>query len=179
MNSRPGAFVFTRRIFFTALFTLFASAAPIPVRAADATGKFLKSEQLGSLKLGMGEKDVLKLLGQPKKKGGLNLQEADGMWVQEWEYPAEGLSILMSAGKKAGAKSIASIKAGAPCTLATKAGIKIGSAAAAVAKAYAHHLDKENPPTARHLVVGTIYGGILFDFEKGKVTSIFIGAAAE
>ena len=67
----------------------------------------------------------------------------------------------------------------APCTLATKAGIKIGSAAAAVAKAYAHHLDKENPPTAGHLVVGTIYGGIIFDFDKGKVTSIFIGAAAE
>jgi hypothetical protein len=139
----------------------------------------LKSEQLGSLKLGMGEKDVLKLLGKPKKKGDLILQEADGMWIQEWEYPSEGLSILMNAEKKAGAKAIASIKASAPCTLTTKAGIKIASAAAAVAKAYAHHLDKENPPTAKHLVVGTIYGGIIFDFENGKVTSIFIGAAAE
>ena len=179
MNSRPGAFVSTRRVLFAALFTLFASAAPVPLRAADATEKFLKSEQLGSLKLGLGEKDVLKLLGKPKKKGSLLLQEADGTWVQEWEYPTEGLSLLMSAGKKAGAKAISSIKASAPCTLATKAGIKIGSAAAAVAKAYAHHLDKENPPTAGHLVVGTIYGGIIFDFDKGKVISIFIGAAAE
>ncbi len=179
MHSRPGAFVSTRRVLFAVLFTLLASAAPVPVRAADATEKFLKSEQLGSLKLGLGEKDVLKLLGQPKKKGGLVLQEADGMWVQEWEYPAEGLSILMGAGKKADAKAIANIKASAPCTLATKAGIQIGSPAAAVAKAYVRHLDKENPPTAEQLVVGSIYGGIIFGFEKGKVTSIFFGAAAE
>ena len=179
MHSRPGAFVSPRRVIFAALLTLFASAAPVPLRAADATEKFLRSEQLGSLKLGLGEKDVLKLLGKPKKKGSLLLQEADGTWVQEWEYPAEGLSLLMSAGKKAGAKAISSIKASAPCTLATKAGIKIGSPAAAVAKAYAGHLDKENPPTAQQLVVGSIYGGIIFDFEKGRVTSIFFGAAAE
>ena len=179
MHSRPGAFFSTRRVLFAPLFTLLASAAPISVRAADATEKFLQSEQLGSLKLGLGEKEVLKLLGQPKKKGGLVLQEADGMWVQQWKYPDEGLSILMGAGKKAGAKAIANIKASAPCTLATKAGIKIGSPAAAVAKAYAQHLDKENPPTAKQLIVGIIYGGIIFDLEKGKVTSIFFGAAAE
>ncbi len=179
MNSRPGTFVSTRRAFLAALLALFVLAAPVPLRAADATGKFLQSEQLGSLKLGLGEKDVLKLLGPPKKTGNLVFQGADGMWVQEWEYPAAGLTILMEARKKAGAKAIANIKASAPCTLATKAGIKIGSAAAAVAKAYAQHLDKENPPTAKQLVVGSIYGGIIFDFEKGKVASIFMGAAAE
>lgn len=179
MHSRPGAFVSTWRVLLAALLALFASSAPVTIRAADATEKFLKSEQLGTLRLDMAEKDVLKLLGKPKKKGSLVHQDADGMWVQEWEYPAAGLSILMGAGKMAGAKAIANIKASAPCTLATKAGIKIGSPAAAVAKAYAGHLDKETPPTAQQLVVGSVYGGIIFEFEKGKVTSIFFGAAAE
>jgi len=139
----------------------------------------LKSEQLGGFKLNMAEKDVIKLLGKPQEKGDLVLQEADGMWVQDWEYPDAGLSITMGARKKGGAKAIVRISAIAPCTLATKAGIKIGSASTAVSKAYSSHLDKENTPTADLIVVGSIYGGILFDLEKGKVTRIFFGAAAE
>ncbi len=46
-------------------------------------------------------------------------------------------------------------------------------------KAYASHADKENPPTAEQFVAGSIYGGIIFHFEKGKVSRIFFGAAAE
>ncbi len=153
--------------------------AAFPAQAADDAEAFLKSEQLGGLKLGMPEKDVLKLLGDPKKKSTLVHQEADGTWVQNWEYPAAGLSLVMGAEKKGGAKTIAIITATAPCTLATKAGIKIGSPAVEVSKAYKKHLDKENPPTATSIVAGSIYGGVIFTLEKGKVTQIFIGAAAE
>ena len=168
-----------RRTFFTALL-LALTAAFSPLRAAGPSEAFLKAEHLGGLSLGTAEKDVLKLLGQPGKKTGLVLQEADGTFVQTWEYPAKGLSIVMSAGaKKTGAKTIATITAGAPCALATKAGIKIGSDAAAVRKAYAGHADKETPPTAGQFVVGSIYGGIIFNFDKGKVSRIFFGAAAE
>ena len=140
----------------------------------------MKAEHLGGLKLGTTEKDVLKLLGKPEKKGDLIKQEADGTFVQQWEYPAKGLSILMSAGaKKTGAKTAAALTASAPCALATKAGIKIGSDAAAVRKAYAGHADKENPPTESEFTVGSIYGGIIFNFTEGKVSRIFFGAAAE
>src|SRR5689334_16670470 len=108
MNTRPGISAFTRRALFVALAALlpFIGAA-FPAQAADDPEAFLKSEQLGGLKLYMPEKAVLKLLGNPKKKGTLTLQEADGEWVQDWEYPDAGLSITMSSEKKGGAKSIA------------------------------------------------------------------------
>ena len=179
MPSPSPALISRRRTFFTTLL-LALTAALSPLRAADSTGAFLQAEHLGGLRLGTAEKDVLKLLGQPEKKGGLVMQEADGTFVQQWEYPAKGLSLQMSAGgKKTGAKSIAAITASAPCALATKAGIKIGSAAADVRKAYAGHADKETPPTAGQFTVGSIYGGIIFNFDKGKVSRIFFGAGAE
>ncbi len=179
MPSPSPTLVARRRTFFTALL-LALTAALSPLRAADSAGAFLKGEHLGGLRLGTAEKDVLKLLGQPEKKSGLVMQEADGTFVQTWEFPAKGLSIVMSAGaKKTGAKTIAAITASAPCALATKAGIKIGSDAAAVRKTYAGHADKESPPSANEFVVGSIYGGIIFNFDKGKVSRIFFGAAAE
>ena len=179
MNSKSSFLVSSRRAFFTAL--LLALVAGVsPTRAAETAEAFLKAEHLGGLKLGTAEKDVLKLLGTPETKGDLIKQEADGTFVQTWEYPAKGLSMVMSAGgKKTGAKTVAALTASAPCALATKAGIKIGSDAAAVRKAYAGHADKENPPNAGEFVVGSIYGGIIFNFEKGKVSRIFFGAAAE
>lgn len=177
MKTRPRFSAFTRRAFFAVLLPFAVAASS--VQAADDFEAFLKSERLGGLKLDLAEKEVLKLLGKPKTKGTLVLQEADGVWVQDWEYPEAGLSITMGAEKKAGAKTIARFTASAPCALATKAGIKIGSTAAEVTKAYKAHLDKENPPTAKLITVGSIYGGILFTIEKGKVTDIFFGAAAE
>jgi hypothetical protein len=180
MKTRPRIPAFTRRAFFIALAALLSFiVAALPAQAAEDPEAFLKSEQLGGLKLNLPEKDVLKLLGNPQKKGTLMFQEADGEWVQDWEYPDAGLSLTMSAKKKGGAKTIAHITATAPCALATKAGIKIGSPAAEVSKVYKGHLDKENPPTPKHIVAGSIYGGLMFDLEKGKVTRIFIGAAAE
>ena len=179
MKTHSSPRVSTRRAFFTALLVALVAAVS-PLRAAATAEAFLQAEHLGGLKLGTAEKDVLKLLGKPGKKGDLIRQEADGTFVQPWEYPAKGLSILMSTGaKKTGAKTIAAITASAPCALATKAGIRIGSDAAAVRKAYAGHEDKENPPGANEFVVGSIYGGIIFHFEKGKVTRIFFGAGAE
>ena len=144
-----------------------------------ATEAMLRTERLGGLRLGLPEKDVLKLLGPPAKRGELVLQEADGNYVQDWHYPDKGIELTMSAGgKKSGVKTIANIIASAPCAFATRKGIKIGDAESAARKAYAEHVDRET--SAEHaIVVGSIYGGIIFDFTKGKVSQIFFGAAAE
>ena len=144
-----------------------------------ATEAMLRAEGLGGLRLDLPEKTVLKLLGSPAKRGALVFQEADGNYVQDWHYPEKGIDLSMSAGeKKSGKKTIANITASAPCTFATKRGIKIGDAESAARKAYAEHVDREtsDPET---LVVGSIYGGIIFNFTKGKVSRIFFGAAAE
>jgi hypothetical protein len=100
--------------------------------------------------------------------------------VQAWHYPNKGIELLMSAGeKKSGAKTIANITANAPCAFATKKGIKIGDAESAARKAYTEHVDREASSDPGTLVVGSVYGGIIFNFTKGKVSSIFFGAAGE
>jgi hypothetical protein len=144
-----------------------------------ATEAMLRAERLGRLRLELPAKDVLKLLGSPATRGELVFQEADGNYVQDWHYPDKGIELLMSAGeKKSGVKTIASITAAAPCTFATRKGIKIGNAESAARKAYAENVDREtNDPGV--LVVGSIYGGIIFNFTEGKVSRIFFGAAAE
>ena len=145
-----------------------------------ATEALLRAERLGGLRLGLPEKAVLKLLGPPAKRDAMVFQEADGNYVQGWHYPDKGIDLLMSAGeKKSGGKTIANITASAPCTFATKKGIKIGDAESAARKAYAEHVDPETRDDRGSLVVGSIYGGIIFNFTKGKVSSIFFGAAAE
>jgi hypothetical protein len=144
-----------------------------------ATEAMLQAERLGGLRLGLPEKDVLKLLGSPARRGKLMFQEADGNYVQDWHYPDKGIQLLMSAGeKKSGAKTIANITVSAPCTFATRKGIKIGDAESAARKAYTEHVDRESSDPGT-LVVGSIYGGIIFDFIEGKVSRIFFGAAAE
>lgn len=145
-----------------------------------ATDAMLRTESLGKLRLGLPEKDVVKLLGPPAKRGALVLQEADGNYVQDWHYPGKGINLVMSAAhKKSGAKTVAIIIASAPCTFATKKGIKIGDAESAARKAYAAHADRESGSEPGSFVVGSIYGGIIFNFKDGKVSRIFFGAAAE
>ena len=143
------------------------------------TEAMLRAESLGRLRLGLPEKDVLKLLGSPATRGKLVFQEADGNYVQDWHYPDKGIELLMSAGeKKSGVKTIANMTVSAPCTYSTKKGIKIGDAESAARKAYTEHVDRETSDPGT-LVVGSIYGGIIFNFTDSKVTRIFFGAAAE
>jgi len=145
-----------------------------------ATETMLRTESLGGLRLELPEKDVLKLLGPPAKRSALVLQEADGNYVQDWHYPQKGIDLQMSAGgKKSGAKTVASITASAPCPFATKKGIKIGDTESAARKAYAEYADRESGNEPGSFVVGSIYGGIIFNFTSGKVSKIFFGAAAE
>ena len=145
----------------------------------SVTEAMLRAESLGRLSLGLPEKDVVKLLGSPSTRGELLFQEADGNYVQNWHYPDKGIELWMSAGgKKSGVKKIAAITASAPCTFATKKGIKIGDAESAARNAYAEHVDRETSDPGT-LVVGSIYGGIIFNFTDGKVSRIFFGAAAE
>ena len=145
----------------------------------SVTEAMLRAESLGKLRLGLPEKDVVKLLGSPSTRGELLFQEADGNYVQNWHYPDKGIELWMSAGgRKSGEKKIAAITASAPCTFATKKGIKIGDAESAARNAYAEHVDRETSAPGT-LVVGSIYGGIIFNFTDGKVSRIFFGAAAE
>jgi hypothetical protein len=136
-------------------------------------------DSLGKLKLGLGADAVIKVLGKPASKGKDVEWEAIGEWVQEWKFPDQGIQLNMASEKKGGAKKVLMITATSPCKLATARGIALGGTEAAVKKAYGNVRDKENSVAGKTFVAGSIYGGVIFQFKDGKVSEIFIGAAAE
>lgn len=99
--------------------------------------------------------------------------------MQDWDYPAQGLKIAMTSGKKGGAKTVGMITAGEKCKLATARSIRIGSALDEVRKAYGNVESREESQKGKTFIAGSIYGGIIFTLKDGKVAGIFLGAAAE
>ena len=150
-----------------------------PSGALQAEEDIAGQDSLGELALGRKDVQVIKLLGQPASKGKDVEWDAIGEWVQEWQYPAHGLALQMASKKKNGKKTIFSIAAGPGCPWATARNIRIGSPEAAVRKAYGPLEDKENTVAGESFVAGSLYGGVIFRFQRGKVSEIFIGALAE
>ena len=140
---------------------------------------FAAKDSLGKLKLGLSADEVIKTLGKPASKGKDVEWEAIGEFVQEWKFPDQGINLNMTSAKKGGAKKVLMITATAPSKLATARGITIGSPEAAVKKAYGSVRDEEQSVAGKTFVAGSVYGGVIFQFKDGKVSEIFIGAAAE
>ena len=162
---------------FLCILALFISLL-VPISARPAPEDF-PGEKLGKLELGMKAAEVIKLLGAPKSKGKETEWGATGDWVEEWNYPDKGLVLDMASSEQGAPKAILSIKADKKCGLATGKGVKIGSTLNEVEKAYGKFHEKEQSRAGQTYVVGSIYGGMIFDLAGGKVTGIFIGAAAE
>lgn len=162
------------RIFILGIFCI---ASGFSVWGAEDTP--LENEALGKLKLGQKAAEVVTLIGKPDSKGKDTEWGATGEWVQEWTFKKQGLTLNLASEKKGGAKTVLMITAEAPCSLATKRGIRIGSTSAEVTKAYGDVQDKEQSEAGKSFVAGSVYGGVIFSFTGGKVSRIFIGAAAE
>jgi hypothetical protein len=136
-------------------------------------------EQIGKLRLGLPEPEVKLIIPGKPVLGPEKLWGADGQYHQEWHYPDGGISLGMVAKKKGGIKSIESITLTSPSTLQTQRGIRIGSTEAEVVKAYGPFRNAEDSRPGELLVAGSIFGGVMFDFQQERVSRIFIGAAAE
>lgn len=158
---------------------VFALITMIVSACLHAEEKDVSGEPFGKLVLGEKSSAVIKLLGEPKSKGKDANWAAIGEWVQDWNFPSKGITLAMSSEKKGGPKTVYSISATEGCELTTARGIKIGSSEADVVKAYGKEQDKEQTKPGQSFVAGSIYGGVIFTFKGGKVTGIFIGAAAE
>ena len=163
-----------RRHFILSL--LAAAACPCAPAADD---DFLEKETFGKIKLGQKAAELTAAVGKADSKGKDTEWAATGEWVQEWRFKTQGLTVNMASGKKDGAKTVHSLTATAPCPLATARGIRIGSTAAEVKKAYGKVEDKEQSEAGKTFVAGSVYGGIIFTLKDGKVSQIFLGAAAE
>lgn len=166
-----------KSVFRTVILGILCMATGFGVWGADESA--LDNEALGKLKLGQKAAEVAALLGKPESKGEDTEWAATGEWVQEWRFEKQGLTLNLASEKKGGAKSVLTITAEAPSPLSTTRGIRIGSTSAEVTRAYADVQDKEQSEPGKTFVADSIYGGVSFTFTKGKVSQIFIGAAAE
>ena len=146
---------------------------------AATDSDLLAGERIGILRIGLHEADLKKSIDCDLKRGPETLWGADGAYHQTWQCPACGLKLGMVSEKRGGMKSIESITLTVPCTLATKRGIRIGSTEQEVKKAYKKDWNKEDSTQSGSFVAGSIYGGVIFQFQDGKVSRIFFGAAAE
>jgi hypothetical protein len=136
-------------------------------------------ELLGKLHLDLPANAVKQIIpGQPTP-GPEELWGADGEFHQEWHYKAGGITLGMVAKQKGGPQAIWSMTITSPSTLQTQRGIGIGSTEAEVVKAYGPFRNTEESKPGELFVAGSLFGGVMFDFQQGKVTRIFIGAAAE
>jgi hypothetical protein len=138
----------------------------------------LKTEQIGKLKIGLSEQKVKQNINCALKRESEQLWGADGAYHQKWNYVDCGITLGMVSAKKGAPKSIESITLNSPSRLSTKRNIRIGSSEKAVMKAYKSEWNREQN-TSKSFVAGSVYGGLIFQFQNGKVSEIFLGAAAE
>lgn len=138
-------------------------------------------EAYGKLKLGLTEAEVTAAFGEPEKTGSEDLMEATGEYIMMLEYPKQGLIIdLMRAeGTKEDARRVGGYTINPPSELKSRLGVGIGSSRADVEKHYGDLKDEDGFTNEDKFVAGSVYGGEIFNFKDGKVSSIFVGAAAE
>jgi hypothetical protein len=164
-----------RKIFAS---VLLAGLACRIVSAADAFA-LLTQERIGELRIGLSEGKVRKHLSGTLKRGPEKRWAADGAYHQEWRYAGSGITLGMVSPRKGDPKVIESITLAGPATLSTQRGIRIGSTRQQVVKAYKRYWNREDSKHAGGFVAGSIYGGLIIHFQNGKVSEIYLGAAAE
>ncbi|HUQ03973.1 MAG TPA: hypothetical protein VM261_15855, partial [Kofleriaceae bacterium] len=149
-----------------------------PVALADPA-----NESLGGVSLGDPAARAIAVLGEPTEKSEVQEWAATGDRISEWTW-AQGASFQMA--EVDGAFVVHGMSLRAPSTLATSRGIGIGATFEQVDAAYkefrgkgAEEGEPEQWDLENGITVGSVYGGTMFSFESGKVSTIFIGAAAE
>ena len=113
------------------------------------------------------------------QRGPVEWWGADGDYHQAWAAPACGLTLDLSATESSGSQTLTAITLTRPSSWKTARGIGIGSTEAEVMTAYGRDRNAEESQVGSLSVAGSVYGGLLFTFEAGRVTQIFLGAAAE
>lgn len=147
--------------------------------SADNTEfRLLQQESIGTLKIGLTEAKVRQAISCALQREPEQLWGADGAYHQKWKYPNCGLTLSMVSEQRGAKKSIESITLNSPSRLSTKRGIRIGSPESSVVKAYKAEWNRASSKPG-FFVAGSVYGGLIFQFKNGKVTQIFLGAAAE
>jgi hypothetical protein len=147
--------------------------------SSSNANELMQLERLGEFKIGNSAARILETLGNPQTRSRNVFSEADALYRQSWYYPKQGITFQMVTENENDKPKIASIKLTRPSKLETDRGIKIGDSYDRVVGVYGQYKDQENSVPFERLVAGSIYGGLIFSFQDGRVLEIFLGAAAE
>jgi hypothetical protein len=125
------------------------------------------------------DKDVIKKLGEPEEKSEALVWGADGLEHQTWYYKAKGIELDFIRDEDNN-QTVKSIRISSPCSLKTSRNIGIDSTKKEVLDAYKNEINQEDSSKdLSSIVAGTVYGGVIFHLENDRVSSFFVGAAAE
>jgi len=135
-------------------------------------------QQVGPLKLRMTETQLTPLLGKPASESKPVLEGATGLTIKTRKYPKQGVILTLS---REGARKpwlLERFRVESPSVWKTPQGIGLGAGEEQIRTTYHSLIDSEST-SPQQVVVGTVYDGVIFQLNKGKVSSIFVGAAAE
>lgn len=154
--------------------------------AAEVTRYSWERETIGELRLGMSAPEVRALLGPPSAAEGPTLSEATGGLLLTWTYPNEGvfLSFEQASTNAESPSVLVSVRILAPSKATTSLRVGIGASFSEALAAYADVNDPDQEGDGLvdeygNIVVGSIYGGLYFRIEDGRVAQMFLGSAAE
>lgn len=161
---------------------LFVAAMSVSAAFAADVIKYNADEhgELGEIQQGMSDEELIKEIGKPDKKTKPEFWGATGDYHSSWVYSKLGLKLdMVSPTPESNDITVCSITATAPCKFKTPLGVGVGSKEHYVRKMYANYEKDAHFSNKTTLVIGSIYGGLMFKFKNGVVSEIFIGAGAE
>lgn len=138
----------------------------------------MEDEALGELKYGLEDKEIIRIIGAAESTSEATVWGADEMEHQTWIYKSKGIELDMI--RNGENQKVDMITVRYPCDLKTKENIGIGSSKEEVINAYNDLINQEESNVDQGIiVVGSVYGGVLFSMENNVVSEIFIGASAD
>lgn len=165
-----------------ALVSLTFAATAQDMAASDAQlaewgDALMQNEQLGPFRLDMSAEQVKKASTCAFQYGEQVEETATGLFMVDWTSPGCGITLAMGSKTAQGGQTIQRMSMGEKSQFHTQRHIGIGSQMADVMAAYG----RERSPMSSDetFIAGSIYGGMIFSFTNGKVSNIFLGAAAE
>jgi hypothetical protein len=150
-----------------------AAVPPVPDAEPDPTS-ILDTETIGGLKIGADEKAILAALGAPKHKDKAVQEGATMEYASDWTWPTASINMVSDTGKPPWKARLISVSK--TSTLETTQHIHLGSTRADVEKAYKRSEEDDGKPD--QFLVGSVYGGLLFEFKKDRVVTISMGPFA-
>ena len=150
-----------------------------PDDGRESAAGLVQAEHLGSFALGLPEPETRARLACPSTTSPRTEWGADGLWHFEISAPGCGVTLGLSSPTRDGPASVEAVTVRAPSRLTSARGIGVGSPEAVARAAYRHELDAEASRPGALLVAGSLYGGLLMHLDRGRVTELFLGAAAE